>query len=133
MTAILDAGELVTMMPERLNAFLEKLANNELSFNIEALDEKYLMTGFQKIANRLTTGLILAALIVGAALMMNFQTRFMIWGYPGFAMIAFLIAGSGGLILIFKICFRMKRPGVNNKLLHSIPCRAGALPNQKSL
>jgi ubiquinone biosynthesis protein len=110
MTAILDAGELVTMMPERLNAFLEKLANNELSFNIEALDEKYLMTGFQKIANRLTTGLILAALIVGAALMMNFQTRFMIWGYPGFAMIAFLIAGLGGLILIFKIMFQDETP-----------------------
>ncbi len=106
MSAILDTGELVTMLPERLNAFLDKLANNELSFNIEALDEKYLMTGFQKIANRLTTGLILAALIVGAALMMNIQTGFTLWGYPGFAMIAFLIAGLGGLVLIFKIMFQ---------------------------
>jgi ubiquinone biosynthesis protein len=106
MTAILDTEELVTMMPERLNAFLEKLANNKLSLNIEALDEKYLMTGLQKIANRLTTGLILAALIVGAALMMNVETHFMLWGYPGFAMIAFLVAGLGGLVLIFNIMFQ---------------------------
>ncbi len=106
LSAILDTGELVAMLPERLNAFLDKLANNELSLNIEALDEKYLMTGFQKVANRLTTGLILAALIVGAALMMNIQTGFTLWGYPGFAMIAFLIAGLGGMVLIFKIMFQ---------------------------
>jgi ubiquinone biosynthesis protein len=34
-------------------------------------DARYLLNGFEKIANRVTTGIILAALIVGAALMMR--------------------------------------------------------------
>lgn len=70
------------------------------------LDEKYLMTGIQKIANRLTTGMILAALIVGAASMMNVETAFTLLGYPGLAVIFFLLAGIGGLVLIFTILFQ---------------------------
>ena len=41
------------------------------------------MVGFQKVANRITVGLVVAALIVGAALMMRVETTFRIWGYPG--------------------------------------------------
>jgi hypothetical protein len=35
-----------------------------------------------KIANRITSGVILAALIVGAALMMGIQTSWTLFGYP---------------------------------------------------
>jgi hypothetical protein len=46
------------------------------------------MEGLQKIANRVTSGLILAALIVGAALLMRVDTPFKIAGYPGLAISA---------------------------------------------
>ena len=44
---------------------------------------------------------LLGALIVGAALMMRINSSFQIFGYPGIAMICFLIAtgGSGWLII----------------------------------
>jgi multisubunit Na+/H+ antiporter MnhE subunit len=61
------------------------------------------MEGMQKIANRLTTGLILAALIIGAALMMRVQTRFTIWGYPGIAMLFFLGAALIAVYLMAGI------------------------------
>ena len=42
-------------------------------------------------------GVILAALVVGAALMMRVPTSFTLFGYPGIAMIFFLLAAAGGL------------------------------------
>jgi len=103
---LLETREGPALTPQRLNAFFEKLANNHLSVRVNMLDEKYLMTGFQKIANRLTTGLILAALIIGAAAMMNVPTHFTLLGYPGLAIMFFIMAGVGGLFLIFNILFQ---------------------------
>jgi hypothetical protein len=40
---------------------------------------------------------------VGAAMMMRVQTRFTIFGYPGFAMICFIAAAVMGLLLIYTI------------------------------
>src|SRR5688572_31334002 len=43
--------------------------------------------GVQKIANRITLGLVLAGLIVGAALLTRVETTFRIMGYPGLAIL----------------------------------------------
>jgi hypothetical protein len=61
------------------------------------------MEGMQKVANRISLGLILAALIVGAALMMDVETPFQLFGYPGLAMLCFLGAAAGGVALIVSI------------------------------
>jgi ubiquinone biosynthesis protein len=70
---------------------------------VDAIDEDLLIEGLQKIANRITMGLILAALIVGAALLMQVQTHFRILGYPGLAILCFLAAAAGGLALVVSI------------------------------
>jgi hypothetical protein len=57
----------------------------------------------QKIANRITVGLALAALIVGAAMLTNVPTTFRIWGYPGLATILFIAAAAAGVILVLNI------------------------------
>ena len=62
-----------------------------------------IIEGLQKIANRITLGLVLAALIVGAALLMRVETSFRIFGYPGFAILCFLGVGGAGLFLIIHI------------------------------
>jgi ubiquinone biosynthesis protein len=74
-----------------------------VSIHVRVAEEVWMMEGMQKIANRLTTGLILAALILGAALMMRVQTRFTIWGYPGIAMLFFLMAALLGIWLVIDI------------------------------
>ena len=51
-------------------------------------------------------GLVLAALIVGAALLMRVETSFTIFGYPGIAIIFFFIAAGAGLFLVFNILFK---------------------------
>jgi len=59
--------------------------------------------GFQKIANRITAGIILAALIVGASMLMRIQTSSEVFGYPALAIICFLAAAGGGVWLLISI------------------------------
>ena len=101
--AMLETKELVEKLPARLNQFLELLATNKLRLNVEAIDEDLIMSGLQKIANRITLGLILAALIVGAAMLMRVETTFRILGYPGFAILFFLAATAGAIALVVTI------------------------------
>lgn len=102
-TALLEAKEFAEKLPGRVNRVLDGLANNQLSFKVDAIDENVLIEGLQKIANRIAMGLVLAALIVGAALLMQVPTTFRIFGYPGLAMLFFLAAGAGGVALIGSI------------------------------
>jgi len=100
---LLEAREFVEKMPSRLNRFFELVSENKLRVEIDAIDEDRLMRGLQKIANRISLGLILASLIVGAALLMRVETSFRIWGYPGLAAIFFFFAAAGGITLAFHI------------------------------
>ncbi len=102
---LLEAKGLIEKLPARINRLLDAIANNEMKIKVDAIDETKLMEGFQKIANRITMGLVLAALIVGAALMMRVETSFTIFGLPGIAAIFFLLSGVAGLFLVFNILF----------------------------
>jgi ubiquinone biosynthesis protein len=93
----------VTQLPGRVNRILDRLADNEFKVNVDAIDEATLMEGMQKVANRITTGLVLAALIVGAALLMRVPTTFSLFGYPGLAILLFLAAAAGGIVLVVSI------------------------------
>jgi hypothetical protein len=54
--------------------------------------------------------LVLAALIIGAALLMRVPSEFTILGYPGLAIICFLLAAGGGFGLLWHICFYDQKP-----------------------
>ena len=99
--SFLEMKDFVGGLPGRVNKILDVVGNSELEVKVKTPDARYLLNGFEKIANRVTTGILLAALIVGAALMMRINSTFQIFGYPGIAMICFLVAigGSGWLVL----------------------------------
>lgn len=102
---ILEAKEIVQHLPGQISKILTNVANNEFEVKVDAIDEARLMTGFQKVANRITVGLILAALIVGAALLMRVETQWKIIGYPGLAMVFFMLAAAGGVALVIQVLF----------------------------
>lgn len=104
-SSMLEAKETVELFPSRVNAILERVANNEIEIKVDAIDERTLIDGMQKIANRITTGLVLAALIVGAAMLMDVPTSFTVLGYPALAMFLFLMAAGGGAALVLSILF----------------------------
>jgi predicted unusual protein kinase regulating ubiquinone biosynthesis (AarF/ABC1/UbiB family) len=102
-SSLLEMKHFVGGLPSRLNNIMDAIANHELEVKIKAVDAKLVMEGFQKIANRITTGIILAALIMGASILMQIQTSFRIFGYPGLAILCFLAAAVGGFWLVFNI------------------------------
>ena len=99
LSGVVDLKEFAEKFPPRVNRILDQIGNNELSFKIDAIDETVVLEGLQKVANRITLGLVVAALIVGAALLMRIDTTFRIFGYPGLAMILFLLAAIAGMVL----------------------------------
>jgi predicted unusual protein kinase regulating ubiquinone biosynthesis (AarF/ABC1/UbiB family) len=109
MAGAVDVKEFAEKLPLRVNRILDEIGNNNLRIKVDAIDEKVVLDGLQKIANRITLGLVVAALIVGAALLMRVETAFRIWGYPGLAMILFLLAAAAGLVLAFNIVFHDKK------------------------
>src|SRR5437773_6507220 len=110
MSGVLEVKEFVERFPARINKILDTIGNNELKIGVDAIDEKVVLDGLQKVANRITLGLVLAALIVGAALMMRVETSFRILGYPGFPVIFFLLAAIAALVLVVSIVFYDKHP-----------------------
>jgi predicted unusual protein kinase regulating ubiquinone biosynthesis (AarF/ABC1/UbiB family) len=102
-TAALDIRDFAERLPGRINRILDALACNDLRLKIEVIDQGSILEGLQKVANRIALGLVLAALIVGAAMLMRVQTQFTIAGYPGFAMLLFLAAAGGGLWMAWTI------------------------------
>jgi predicted unusual protein kinase regulating ubiquinone biosynthesis (AarF/ABC1/UbiB family) len=100
---MIEVKEFIERLPMRVNRILDALANNDLEIRVQAIDENKLLSGFQKIANRITLGLLMAALIVSAAMLMQISTSFRILGYPGIAMIFFFLAALGGVGLMLQI------------------------------
>lgn len=100
--ALLDVNSLFHELPERLNKVSKLVADNELKLNIDAIDEDKLIEGLQKIANRISTALVLAALIVGASLMMRLETSLKVFGYPAIAVVFFLAAAGAGVFIVFR-------------------------------
>ena len=99
----LEVRDLAERLPGRMNRILDALSANDLRLKIEVIDHGSIIDGFQKVANRITLGLVLAALIVGAAMLMRVQTPFTILGYPGLAMLLFLAAAGGGFWMAWTI------------------------------
>jgi ubiquinone biosynthesis protein len=109
LTAALDFKNFAAGLPRRVNRILDAVAEREFEVKVRATDAADIIEGMQKIANRVTTGLILAALIIGAALLMRVQTDFTLMGYPGFAIICFIAAAVGAVVLLVNIWLQDRR------------------------
>src|SRR6185503_16751521 len=67
--SVLELKDFVGGLPRRVNKILDAVGSSELEIKVRAPEANVFLDGFQKVANRITTGLILAALIIGAALL----------------------------------------------------------------
>ncbi|HEY6091428.1 MAG TPA: AarF/ABC1/UbiB kinase family protein [Gemmatimonadales bacterium] len=108
--SLLEVKDLVTRLPARMNKILDAAADNELGFKLDTgIDAHGFMLGLQTLANRVTFGVIVGALLVGAALLMHVPTNFTIFGYPGLGMLFFLTGIAGALILLVDMLVTDRR------------------------
>lgn len=101
LAAAMEVKEFAEKFPGRVNKVMDALAEGQLTLNIQGIDEKELMRGIQKLANRVTTGVVVAALVIGAALIMPINVGPKLFGYPALALALFLLAAmAAGLLLV---------------------------------
>ncbi|MDP9117835.1 MAG: AarF/UbiB family protein [Actinomycetota bacterium] len=109
LTAAMEAKDFTARLPGRVNSVLDSLAQGSFTVKVDALDEVQFLHVLQRLATRLTMGLVLAALVVGAALMMQVPTKSRILGYPAIAMVLFLLAALAGTMLLASILITDRR------------------------
>lgn len=103
MATAMDAKEFAEKLPGRINKVMDALAEGQLTLNVQGIDDKELMRGVQKLANRLTTGMVVAALVIGAALIMRIDARPKLFGYPAIAIVLFSLAATAAGWLLISI------------------------------
>ena len=103
LASLLELKDFISGLPRRMNKVLDAVGSSELEIKVRAPDVHLVLEGFHDIANRITTGLILAALIIGAALLMQVKTSFELFGYPGLAILCFIAAAGVGFWLVLSI------------------------------
>lgn len=95
LSALVEAKDFAEALPGRVGRLMDSLAEGDLQVKVHAFDEAEMLRGIQKVANRVTMGLVIAALVLGAAVMSR--------TYPTVALAAFVAAGLCGFILILSI------------------------------
>jgi predicted unusual protein kinase regulating ubiquinone biosynthesis (AarF/ABC1/UbiB family) len=102
-SALLEMKDFTTGLPSRLNRIMDTVTNSELEVKVKAPDAKMVMDSMHKIANRITLGIVLAGLIVGASLLLRVATSFQLFGFPGLAILCFLAAAAASFWLVISI------------------------------
>ncbi len=103
MAAAIEAKEFTSMLPKRGNRILDDLAEGDFTIRVRAIDEERLHTVLQRVANRVTLGIVIAAVVMGAALMMRVPSPHTVLGYPAIAMFCFTFAVLAGAALALWI------------------------------
>jgi predicted unusual protein kinase regulating ubiquinone biosynthesis (AarF/ABC1/UbiB family) len=102
-STLLEVKDFTVGLPARLNRIMDAFGNSEFEVKVKATDAKMAMDGMQKIANRITMGIVLAGLIVGASLLARVESSFQLFGYPGLAILCFTAAAAGSFWLVISI------------------------------
>jgi predicted unusual protein kinase regulating ubiquinone biosynthesis (AarF/ABC1/UbiB family) len=109
LNAALEAREFAEQLPGRVNRAMDALSSGKFELRVDAFDETAFLQGLHRMANRVAIGVVLAALIVGAALLSRVKTDVTIGGYPAIAFVLFMIAALGGLWLCVTIAVSDRR------------------------
>jgi predicted unusual protein kinase regulating ubiquinone biosynthesis (AarF/ABC1/UbiB family) len=98
--ALLDLNQLALDLPHRAREIVDLTAAGKLTFALKLSQAEEFLAGIHKVANRITMGVVIAALLLSASFMMRVPTRFTIFGYPGLAMLGYLLASAAAFYLI---------------------------------
>lgn len=106
----MELQALVREAPRKIGDVLSLLADNRMQVRLAGLEETHLLESLHKIANRITAGLVTAALIVGAALMMGVDGGPRLLGYPAIALALFTVAACIGLAIVVRTLVSDRKP-----------------------
>ena len=106
--ALLDLNQLVLDFPHRAREIIDLTAAGRLTFGMKLTQAEEFLAGIHKVANRITVGVVIAAIILASALMMDIQ--------PILAMIGYVTATIIGLYLVVSTLMHDRRDQERAKL-----------------
>lgn len=98
--ALLDLNQLALDLPHRAREIVDLTAAGKLSFAIKLSQAEEFLGGIHKVANRITMGVVIAALLISSSMMMDVHSRFTLFGYPGLAVLGYIFASIAAVYLI---------------------------------
>ncbi|HLC96300.1 MAG TPA: AarF/ABC1/UbiB kinase family protein [Candidatus Nanoarchaeia archaeon] len=102
MKSLIRFRKFIGNLPEETTKTLRSIQAGRVKVDIEDSDIKRLGIEIDRSSNRLTYGIVIAALIVAGALTINVAMPGL-WGIPWVSLLAFIIAGILGIVLIVSI------------------------------
>jgi ubiquinone biosynthesis protein len=96
-----ETSSFMTQLPHRLDIITQKLAANELGMRVDAPQLSELLSGLQKIANRIFSGLVLTGLLIASAMLLPHRRSL---GTAGF-----IIAAAVGVYMVASILMTDRR------------------------
>ena len=104
--ALLDLNQLI----------LDLTAASRLTFGVKLTQAEEFLAGIHKVANRITVGVVIAALLLSSSLIMRSPARLQILGYPAFAVFGYVIASAAAIYLIVSTLMRDRKDEERAKL-----------------
>lgn len=101
--AIMEALTLISGLPHDLSRLLRAARRGRLEIHIEIAHLKHVGNQLDGAVNRLSVGLIVAALIIGSSIVMTVPDTLKIFGLPFFGLAGIICASIGGLWLLLSI------------------------------
>lgn len=90
-----ETSSFVTQLPHRLDLITQRLADNELAMKVDAPQLSELLSGMQKIANRIFSGLVITGLLIASAMLIDQRRTLGTWG--------FIISAVLGVVMVASI------------------------------
>ncbi|MGZ5433917.1 MAG: ABC1 kinase family protein [Thermoanaerobaculia bacterium] len=106
--ALLDLNQLVLDFPHRAREIIDLTAGGRLTFGIKLTQAEEFLGGIHKVANRITAGIVIAAIVIASALMMDIQ--------PVLAIVGYVAATIIGLYLVVSTLMNDRRDQEKAKL-----------------
>jgi ubiquinone biosynthesis protein len=103
LSLLLELRSFVYEVPLSARRLVSQMANNELRIGVEIEKTEEMQLAIRDVANRITLGLITAALILGSAFLLRMEAGLSLFGYPLFALIGFLMAAGLGIYVVAQI------------------------------
>jgi predicted unusual protein kinase regulating ubiquinone biosynthesis (AarF/ABC1/UbiB family) len=95
MQLVMQTGDLLTALPHRLDLVTQRLASGEFATRVDVPQLRILLDGLQKVANRIFSGLVLAAIIIASAMLITTRRTLGTWG--------FVVAGAVSVWMVIAI------------------------------
>jgi len=99
--AMLDLNQLILDLPHRAREIIDLTAAGKLTFGLKLVQAEEFLAGIHKVANRITVGIIVAAIVIASALMMRTA--------PALAMIGYVTSALIGLYLVVSVLMQDRR------------------------